>query len=198
MPEERVSSVLEFIESKGMVCSVYGAQYLLEGLYDAGVEDRSLALMIDTDTDRSWPHMIYNVGTTITTEAWDLKYKRNEDWSHSWGVGPCNIIPRKLMGIEPLEAGFRRVRIRPLPGNLDYATIKLPTVRGTITVSYAKEAGKTFLDITIPANVIAEVIPPFRVAKDFEVKSTELKPLIKELRDGVFEVLPGKHRFQSA
>ena len=36
VPEERVASVVEFVKSRGMACSVYGAQYLLEGLYDGG------------------------------------------------------------------------------------------------------------------------------------------------------------------
>ena len=109
VPKERRAKVAEFIAGKGMACSVYAAQYLLEALFDAGAAETGLKRMIDTTTDRAWPHMVYDVGTTITLEAWDNKYKPNQDWNHAWGAAPGNIIPRKLMGIEPLEPGFKKV-----------------------------------------------------------------------------------------
>ena len=58
-----------------MACSVYGAQYLLEGLYFAGEADYALELMTST-SDRSWWNMIQS-GSTMTMEAWDIKYKPN-------------------------------------------------------------------------------------------------------------------------
>ena len=33
VPEDRKQSVLDFIKSRGMACSVYGAQYLMDALY---------------------------------------------------------------------------------------------------------------------------------------------------------------------
>ena len=36
VPEENVKDALRFIEGNGMVCSVYGAHFLLEGLYEYG------------------------------------------------------------------------------------------------------------------------------------------------------------------
>ncbi|MGE5295780.1 MAG: alpha-L-rhamnosidase, partial [Solirubrobacterales bacterium] len=75
VPQEYVRSVADFVRSRGMVCSVYGSQYLLEALYEAGEGDFALKLMADRSSDRSWPHMVYDVGTTITLEAWDNKYK---------------------------------------------------------------------------------------------------------------------------
>ena len=107
VPQEYVRSVADFVKSRGMVCSVYGSQYLLEALYEAGEDDFALQLMTDRSSDRSWPHMIYDVGTTITLEAWDNKYKPNQDWNHAWGAAPANIIPRYLMGVQPTRAGLR-------------------------------------------------------------------------------------------
>lgn len=51
VPQERVTRVAEFIKSKGMACSVYGAQYLLESLYAVGEDDAALALLTNR-TDR--------------------------------------------------------------------------------------------------------------------------------------------------
>jgi hypothetical protein len=161
VPADYVASVAEFIKSRGMVCSVYGSQYLLEALYEAGEGDYALHLMTDRSTDRSWPHMIYDVGTTITLEAWDNKYKPNQDWNHAWGAAPANIIPRCLMGIQPLEPGFARVRIKPQVGSLTSGSFDQPTVRGTIHADFQSVPGESFtLNVALPANVEATVYLP--------------------------------------
>ena len=161
VPPDYVPSVAAFVKSRGMVCSVYGSQYLLEALYAAGEDDYALQLMTDRSSDRSWPHMIYDVGTTITLEAWDNKYKPNQDWNHAWGAAPANIIPRCLMGIEPVEPGFAKVRIKPQVGGLKSASLDLPTVRGTIHADFTSVTGESFaLNVRLPANVEAVVFLP--------------------------------------
>ena len=57
VPEENKKTVIDFIKSRGMACSVYGAQYLLEGLYNAGEEDYAFSLLTSVN-DRSWWNMI--------------------------------------------------------------------------------------------------------------------------------------------
>jgi len=161
VPPEYVDSVGEFVKSRGMVCSVYGSQYLLEALYEAGLDDYALQLMTDRDSDRSWPHMVYDVGTTITLEAWDNKYKPNQDWNHAWGAAPANIIPRCLMGVRPIEPGFAKVQIKPQVGNLRQASLDLPTVRGTIGVDITAAQAESFaLNVRLPANTRALVFLP--------------------------------------
>ena len=68
-------SPVNFIKSRKMACRVYGAQYLLEGLYLAGRADYALDLMTST-SDRSRQNMIQSE-YTMTMEAWDIKYKPN-------------------------------------------------------------------------------------------------------------------------
>ncbi len=109
--------------------------------------------------DRSWPHMI-DIGTTITLEAWDPKYKPNLDWNHAWGAAPANIIPRLLVGIEPLEPGFRVVRIKPRIGSLSDVSATMPTIRGPVYVAIKRDEAEYRLRCTIPANTTAEVHVP--------------------------------------
>ena len=157
VPEENRASVLEFIRSRGMACSVYGAQFLLDGLFDAGEDDYALSLMASTGR-RSWYNML-RIGSTVTLEAWDPVFKSNLDWNHAWGAAPANIIPRKLMGIEPLTPGFRKFRVRPRPGGLERASALVPTVRGSIRCSFEK--GSTLsLDLDVPSGMRAEVWMP--------------------------------------
>jgi hypothetical protein len=156
-----VKSVAGFVKNRGMICSVYGSQYLLEALYEAGEDDFALQLMTDRSGDRSWPHMIYDVGTTITLEAWDNKYKPNQDWNHAWGAAPANIIPRYLMGVQPIEPGFAKVRIKPQAGHLKTGRLDLPTVRGTIHVDFTSDPDRSFgLNIILPGNTEAVVYLP--------------------------------------
>ena len=158
VPENRKPGVLEYIKSKGMACGVYSANYLLEGLFDAGEDAAALSLLTSTG-DRSWYNML-RVGATMTTEAWDNKYKNNNGWSHAWSSSPAHILPRKLIGIEPTEPGFRRVRIRPQPAGLDWAKAKLPTIRGPIEVAFERQRNDFQLTVSLPANVVGEVYLP--------------------------------------
>ena len=55
------------------------------------------------------------LGSTMTLEAWDVKYKGNLTWNHAWGAAPANIVPRFLMGVRPLTPGYERILVQPQP-----------------------------------------------------------------------------------
>lgn len=155
VPADRRTNVAEFVRSRGMACSVYGAQFLIDALFDNGMAAEAMDLMT-ADNDRSWTHMI-NVGTTITLEAWDKKYKGNLDWNHAWGAAPANILPRKILGVAPLEAGYSRILIQPRPGKLTSAEGKVPTTRGPVSVKYSATDKQFTMDVEIPLNTTARV-----------------------------------------
>ena len=75
VPAEHRGKVAEWTAKRGMKCSVYAAQYLMEALFENGMDEEAMGLIL-ADNDRSWKHMV-NSGTTISWEAWDLKYKPN-------------------------------------------------------------------------------------------------------------------------
>ncbi len=160
VPDVYKENVVNYVKSKWMACSVYAANYLMEALYNAGQGDYALELMTN-DSDRGWLNMI-RVGATMTTEAWDIKYDPHDiSWSHAWSASPAHIIPRKIMGIEPAAPGFGEINIKPQPGELKWAKMKLPSIRGDILVSLNQDPGNFFdLDITIPANTTAKVYLP--------------------------------------
>jgi alpha-L-rhamnosidase len=155
VPEEHKDTVTEFVVSRGMACSVYGAQYLLEALYTANRPNVALQRMTSKDI-RSWFNMI-RVGSTITLEAWDNKFKENQDWNHAWGAVPGNIIPRYLLGVRPLEPGFKRALIQPQPASLKAASGTIPTIRGPIKVSLRNEPDLFELKVDIPVTMTAKV-----------------------------------------
>ncbi len=157
VPEDRVESVVEFIKSRGMACSVYGSQYLMDALYEAGEAQYALELMTATH-DRSWWNMIA-IGSTISLEAWDMKYKPNSDWNHAWGAVPGNIVARRMWGIRPKTPGGDIVTIQPQLADLEFTNIEVPFLKGTVKADYKKVNNrvKTYR-FTIPANMAAELV----------------------------------------
>jgi alpha-L-rhamnosidase len=155
-PEKHKKSVVDFVKTRGMACSVYGAQYLMEGLYNAHEADYALTLLTATD-DRSWYNMI-RIGSTITLEAWDMTYKPNADWNHAWGAVPANIIVRNMWGIQPKTAGSSIVQIKPQLSKLTSSQIKAPFLNGLLSASYERKS-ENLQEYTfeIPPSVSAEL-----------------------------------------
>ncbi|NCD10574.1 MAG: alpha-L-rhamnosidase, partial [Negativicutes bacterium] len=183
--KKNVNKVMQFIRSRKMACSVFGAQFLLDAVYDSQDAIYGLELLTST-AERSWYHMI-RLGSTITLEAWDNKYKPNQDWNHAWGAVPANMIARKLMGIEPLEPGFQKIRIKPQPASLQHATYVHPTIRGDVSVSFTNQENRSFqLEVVIPANSTADIYLPYFSSKQIITMDNQT---VNFRREGNFSVV---------
>lgn len=163
VPAAERDRVTAFVVSRGMACSVYAAQYLMEALFTHAGAELALAF-ITAPGDRSWKHMVES-GTTITWEAWDQRYKPNQDWNHAWGAAPANLFPNYILGVRAAAPGWSRATVRPHPGRLTAAEGKIPTPRGPILVSWQNL--NTFrLTVTLPAGVSAQVeLPAARTSR---------------------------------
>ena len=71
---------------------------------------------------------------------------------HGWAGGPAAFLSEKVLGIKPVEPGFRKVCIKPAPGNLEYIYGTMPTPYGPITVEADRKHGQK---ITLPDGVTA-------------------------------------------
>ena len=158
VPEGYEQNITNFIKSRGMACSVYGAQYLLEALYNLAEAEYALELMT-SESKRSWMNML-EVGSTMTTEAWDEYYKPNLTWNHAWGAAPANIIPRRMLGIQPLEPGFSKFKIEPQIDGLQQVSLQVPTIKGTIHCDIEQEEEGLKIAVEVPGNTEAKVLLP--------------------------------------
>ncbi|MFP4621256.1 MAG: alpha-L-rhamnosidase C-terminal domain-containing protein [Bacteroidales bacterium] len=192
-PEEHYNTILELVKDKGMACSPYGAYYLLQAIYELGDPEYALSL-ITNETDRGWLNML-RTGATITTEAWDMKYKNNMTWNHAWGASPAYHITRNIMGVKPLDPTFKKIQIKPQPGDLEHASIKTPTIRGSVKVSFEKSESSFDMEFTIPANTSAQVVLPEPEGDTYKVMldGEEVKTIGRNGGLVIDEVLPGKH-----
>lgn len=199
VPLEHQKTVADFVQSRGMACSVYGAQYLLEALYKAGKDDYALQLMTSR-SDRSWWHMI-ELGSTMTLEAWDAKYKQNLTWNHAWGAAPGNIISRYVLGVRPLEPGYKKLIIAPQPGTLEWLDGRVPTVQGPVTLSYLRNGEHPRLEIRVPMGTTARVLLPVRGANTLKspqvlVDGKKTSAVVENNALAVDSIKQGQHTFE--
>lgn len=193
IPESERERVADFVKSRGMACSVYGSQYLLEALFEAGREAEAIALMTNKG-ERSWVNMMRE-GSTISLEAWGAKYKSNLDWNHAWGATPANIIPRYVLGVRPLTPGFGKVLIRPQSALLEVQGT-VPTIRGAVIVGVRQKPDAFYkLTFEIPVNMTARLeLPPLPV-RDGELtfNGKRVTAVFKDGRLIFDDIESGKH-----
>jgi alpha-L-rhamnosidase len=187
VPDDHKESVIKFIKTRGMACSVYGSQYLLEGLYKSGEASYAMSLLTATH-DRSWWNMIRS-GSTISMEAWDIKYKPNTDWNHAWGAVPANIIPSGVWGIIPLEPGYSKSRIKPQLAELKTSKIMVPTIRGSIKAEFRQVEGSYEFLIDLPGNMDCEFIYPIKGNSSIYLNDEKINNY-----KGVLNLFPGTNR----
>jgi alpha-L-rhamnosidase len=197
VPQERVETVIDFVKSREMRCSVYAAQYLLEGLYQYGADQYALELLTSKGK-RSWHNMIRS-GSTIALEAWDKRFKPNLDWNHAWGAAPANLIPHYLVGVQPAAAGFEKLIVQPRPGNLASFSAKVPTICGSVEVNFSRDQGKTELSVATPGNTLTSIGVPVEKglqpsALTWNGKNVQI--VLRRNHAWIDDVPPGRHKMQ--
>ena len=91
-------------------------------------------------------------------EAWNTKWGST---SHAWSSGPTALLSQKVLGIEPLEYGWKIFRVKPQTGDLLWAKGTVSTVVGNISASWEKSAGSLFsLKLIVPKGTTAHVYLP--------------------------------------
>ncbi|MFC1550001.1 alpha-L-rhamnosidase C-terminal domain-containing protein [Candidatus Neomarinimicrobiota bacterium] len=154
--EEIKDDIASYLVTRNMDCGVFGSQFYLGSLYKLNQGAKALELIVSKDKN-SWYHVMHELNAANTTEAWDPSGKLDMSKSHTWGSSAGNMIQRGLMGINPLEPGFKKISIKPQIGNLKFANIDFPTIRGTVHVNVTLNAKTYDVGINIPANTTAKV-----------------------------------------
>jgi alpha-L-rhamnosidase len=152
--------LFDFLQTKRMTGSVYAAFAFLLGLYRIGTDHGAFALEMMTNCDdNSWCNMIKQ-GATVTMEAWTREEKPNLSWSHPWATAPASAIVQGLMGIQATQPAFKHFEVRPQPGSLAQASIKLPTLPGFIEASIQNAESEFQLSLVVPGNTQATACLP--------------------------------------
>lgn len=57
---------------------------------------------------------------------------------HAWGSGPAYTLPSSILGIVPVEPGFKKIKIQPSCGDLSWCGGSIPTKYGVIRAKWTK------------------------------------------------------------
>jgi len=138
-----------------------GTPYILDALANHGHADLAYGLLLQTDLP-SWGYQV-GQGATTVFERWDgLKDGVVQGSLNHYAFGAvCGFIWRRIIGIDALEPGFRKIAIRPLVDpRLPGASGDYESVVGRISSAWKRTAGGVRYDITIPPNTTARIELP--------------------------------------
>lgn len=149
-----------------------GTPYLLFALADYGHEDTAFRLL-NQDTCPSWLYEIKNGGTTFW-EEWGIvpEGTKNDNGKHCvsdssvsfnhYAYGSVgDFLYRRVLGLEPLQAGYRRFRVKPpVKSGLQYASGSLKTPYGRIKAEWRMEEKECIVKVDVPVSASCEVIFP--------------------------------------
>ena len=158
--------------------SAFWGYYVLLALAKAGETEFALDIM------RSYWGGMIALGATTFWEDFDIKWLENtfridelprtgkndvhgdfgkfcykqfrHSLCHGWSCGPTAFLSRNILGIEIVEPGYKRIRVKPDLGGLSYAEGSIPTPLGVIYVRHDLKNGKTKTEIDVPKGITIE------------------------------------------
>ena len=165
------AKLVEKIRGEGMQTGFFATEHLLPLLADNGEAKLAYDLLLQEECP-GWMYQVKRGATTIW-ERWDALRPDGTVNETSTSGGDDNMVSfnhyafgsvgefyyRYILGIQPMEPGFPKVRIRP------FVDTRLGNVRGSyrsragdITVSWQVEDGTVTLEADTP--VAAEIVLP--------------------------------------
>jgi|GEM_PF-880008 len=72
--------------------------------------------------------------------------------AHGWSAAPAAYLPMRVLGVRPLEPGYRTFVVEPVPGDLEWARGTVVTPYGPIHANWLRQAdGQLEIECTAPA-----------------------------------------------
>lgn len=149
-----------------LVTGFVGTPYLMHVLTENGLHDVASVLLLNED----YPSWLYEVkmGATTVWERWNaiqpdgtLFDPGMSSFNHYAYGSVGDWLYRKVAGIDLLEAGYKKISVRPHPvralGNVAASYL---TPYGKVCVSYTYRDGKVNWRVQIPVNTTAEIVLP--------------------------------------
>lgn len=152
-----------------------GTPFLLFALSESGRVDEAYELLLQ-ESCPSWLYMVESGGTTIW-ERWDAlrpdgtvnitDLQTGEEtggmvsFNHYAAGAVGDWLYRRVAGIEPVEGGYRRFRVAPLPGGgLTSAEGAVRTPFGRASSSWTIDGDRFTLRVEVPVSTVCEVELP--------------------------------------
>jgi hypothetical protein len=115
--------------------------------------------VIVADLRQRWAPMASVRENNTLQEEWHAQPDTNQQWSHC-AVVPLYIAYQGLMGLKPLEPGFKRFELRPQLGDLQDLELTAFTVQGPVGLSSRRTVGGLDLVLRLPPGGQGELVLP--------------------------------------
>lgn len=173
MDIEKAADIIEKDGCKGF--ATFMGYYAIQVLAKTGRMDKALDIIREY-----WGGML-DMGATTFWEDFDIEWTKNaapitdvvpegkddihgdfgkycytqfrHSLCHGWASGPTAFMSQYVLGVFPVEPGFKKVKIAPQMGNLKWAKGKYPTPYGTITVEHKVVGADVITNVTVPREI---------------------------------------------
>jgi len=173
VPSKRMEWVSQWIEEAPKGWVEIGSPWMLWFSLEALAKRGKFDIMLNW-IRKYWGMMLEYGATTCweTLPSWaNGRWSPTRSWCHAWSAAPVYILPYYQLGVMPVEPGFSKVVIAPLPGDLKWAKGRVPTPKGIITVSWQIRGRKFDCTAVVPPGVDAE----FKLPKGYKSGCIEIK-----------------------
>ena len=160
-PDDKKADLLNKVITppQGMVTagSPFSLFYVLELLSKEQKYDEIVKVIRDR-----WKPMLDKGATTF----WEMLPSPGSQWwtrshCHAWSAAPTYFLSSIILGVKPLEPGFKKFVIAPKPVDLEWCEGQFPTAHGVSKISWKKTATSFMIKASIPEGTDADIVFPF-------------------------------------
>lgn len=160
--EKSVERLVQLIEENNgcLDTGFLSMPFLLDVLYENGREEEAFKILFQEKCP-SWLYEV-NMGANTIWESWNniLENGTRRSGSYNHFAFGCvgDFMYRRILGIQSMEPGYRRVKIKPgFMYGLSSAKGSFESIFGCIAVTWKKTNDKLLLDVELPPGVEGEV-----------------------------------------
>ena len=129
-----------------------GSPFYMFFVLEVLVKDGRFDLLLQNIRDY-WGVQI-EAGATTFWEMYDPSAERHtRSHCHGWSAAPTYFLTQHVLGIQPLEPGYRTVLVRPQPSGLRWAHGQVPTPHGIVSCDWRFSEESFTLTVDAPSGI---------------------------------------------
>ena len=174
VPKEKQKEILKKIQNDASVVKIktpYFMFYFISALIKTDAKEQAITLI-----RQRWGEMIGKGATTFWEEFGGISLLGGTgSLCHAWSACPVFFLSQEILGVKPLEPGFKKILIEPKLCGLDHAKGSIPLASGDIKVSWRINTvkGQKILSFSASApkeSLVELILPEKKGTKKYSFK----------------------------